>query len=284
VSPWAVVFGVVLFVLALGVVIAGALRSQRSAEYKAMVVALVGLAVALLLPIFARPIEVAWDQLTVGEATAHPAADAAPSPPQRGVLTPATASQLIDDVQLSRFVELLGAPLSQERLQNDEWLASTWESPDLAVTAFSNGDAQVVAFTLTSLGPEFTPVVEHLSGGVRLRTSVFADVADQPVGVAGNYPANARYSYEELYRGGPGIGGRSVVLAASYSANADDPATRIGDLACLPYSVFEQRLGCSPEQLSPLREALHITSVTIGEWSALEALAQDGAFFYPEPS
>ena len=279
-APWGVLSAVVVFVLALGVVVTHALRSQRSAEYKALVVALVGLVVAVLLPVFARPIEVAWDQLTVGEASAGGAS----ASPQKGALTPATASQLTDDVQLSRFVELLGAPLSQERLQNDEWLASTWQSLDLAVTAFSNGDAQVVAFTLTSLGPGFTPVVEHLPGGVRLRTSAFADVSTEPVGVAGNYPANARFSYEELYLGGPGISGRSVVLAASYAANADDPATRIAELTCLPYSVFEQRLGCAPEELAALRKGLHVTSVTIGEWPALEALAQDGAFFHPEPS
>jgi hypothetical protein len=210
-------------------------------------------------------------------------ADQGTSSPE-GMVTAATAAQLSDDVQLGRFVQLLGAPASQNRLQNDEWLVSTWESPDIAVNAFSNRDSQVVAFTLTSLGPGFTPLVEHVRGGIRLRSSVFADVRDDPAGIAGNYPPNGAYSYEEFYLGGGATQGKSVVLAASYAANADDATTtallQLND--CLPFSVFEEGRGCSPDRLQILRSGLHVTSMTVGERPALEALASDGAVFFPQ--
>jgi hypothetical protein len=141
-----------------------------------------------------------------------------------GMVTAANAAQLSDNVQLGRFVQLLGAPASQKRLQNDEWLVSTWESPDIAVSAFSNRDSQVVAFTLTSLGPSFTPLVEYVRGGIRLRASVFAEIPDDPTGIAGVYPPNAAYSYEEFYQGGGANQNKSVVFAGSYAANADDAA------------------------------------------------------------
>jgi hypothetical protein len=213
-----------------------------------------------------------------------PASDE-PAEKSQGMVTPAIVAQLSDDVQLSRFVQLLGAPLSQKRLQNDEWLVSTWESPDIAVSAFSNRDSQVVAFTLTSLGPGFTPLVEYVRGGVRLRASVFADIRDDPTSIAGVYPPNGSYSYEEFHQGGGATQYKSVVLAASYAANADDaPATELIKLNdCLPFSIFEERRGCSPERLEILRSGLHVTSMTVGESSALEALASDGALFFPEP-
>lgn len=86
-------------------------------------------------------------------------------------------------------------------MQNDEWLESTWESPDIAVAAFSNRDSQVVAFTLTSMGPDFAPLVEYVRGGIRLRNSLFADIPDTPTGIEGIYPPNAAYSYEEFFAG-----------------------------------------------------------------------------------
>ena len=213
----------------------------------------------------------------------EPAEKGASSP--GGMVTAANAAQLSDDVQLGRFVQLLGAPASQKRLQNDEWLVSTWESPDIAVSAFSNRDSQVVAFTLTSLGPGFTPLIEYVRGGIRLRASVFAEIPDDPTGIAGVYPPNARYSYEEFYQGGGATQGKSVVLAASYEANADDAAaTELSQLSdCLTFSIFEERRGCSPDRLKILRSGLHVTSMTVGERPALEALASDGALFFPEP-
>lgn len=203
---------------------------------------------------------------------------------QEGRLTAATASKLSDDVQLSRFEQLLGPAAAKKRLQNDEWLVSTWESPDIAVSAFSNRDSQVVAYMLTSRGPDYTPLVEYVRGGIRLRDSVFADIPGEPTGVAGVYPPNARFSYEELYLGGGATEGKSVVLAASFAANADDrAATELGRLGdCLPFSIFEEKRGCPRDRLTPLRTDLHVTSMTVGEASALEALAQDGASFYPD--
>jgi hypothetical protein len=202
----------------------------------------------------------------------------------RRTLRPATASELSDDVQLSRFEHLLGAAASKKRLQNDEWLVSTWESPDIGVSAFSNRDSQVVAYMLTSLGPDYTPVVEFVRGGIRLRDSVFADIPDEPTGTAGVYPLNGAYSYEEFYLGGGATEGKSVVLAASFAANADDvAATELGRLGdCLPFSIFETSRGCSSDRITALRTGLHVTSMTVGEASALEALAQDGASFYPD--
>ena len=202
---------------------------------------------------------------------------------QGGTLTPATASKLSTDVQLSHFEQLLGAPASRQRLQNDEWLMSTWVSPDIAASAFSNRDSQVVAYTLTSLGPDYTPLVEYMRGGIRLRASVFSDTPDEPTGVAGVYPPNARWSYEEFYLGGGATQNKSVVLAASFAANADDSATELLQLSdCLPFSVFEEVAGCPSERVRTLRAGLHVTSMTVGEVSALEALAQDGALFFPQ--
>ena len=211
-----------------------------------------------------------------------PAKDSVASSEAR--LTSATASQLSDDIQLSRFEQLLGPPVSRKRLQNDEWLVSTWESSDIAVSAFSNQNSQVVAYMRTSLGPGYTPVAEYVRGGIRLRASVFAELPDEPTGVAGLYPLNARYSYEEFYRGGGATEGKSVVLAASFAANADDAAatelSRLRD--CMPYSIFEERTGCPSDRVKTLRMGLHVTSMTIGEASVLEALANDGAMFYPD--
>lgn len=137
---------------------------------------------------------------------------------------------------------------------------------------------------LTSLGPDYTPLVEYIRGGIRLRDSVFAEIPDQPTGVAGVFPPNARFSYEELYLGGGATQGKSVVLAASFAANADDRAatelTPLND--CLQFSIFEDKRGCPSQRLTKLREGLHVTSMTIGEASALEALAGDGALFYPD--
>ena len=202
---------------------------------------------------------------------------------QNGALTPATASKLTTDVQLGHFEQLLGAAASRERLQNDEWLVTTWESPDIGVSAFSDRDSQVVAYTLTSLGPDYTPLVEHMRGGIRLRASVFGDIPDAPTGVAGLFPANAQWSYEEFYLGGGATDGKSVVLAASFAANADDvAATELVQLSdCLPFSVFREGRGCASERVKTLRAGLHVTSVTVGDASALEALAQDGALFFP---
>lgn len=202
---------------------------------------------------------------------------------QQGAVTAATVAELSGDVQLGRFVELLGTPLSQERLQNDEWLVSRWQSPDIAVSAFSNGDSQVVAYMLTSLGPAYTPVIEYLRGGIRLRDSLFAEIPDGPAGIAGIYPPNGRFSYQELYLGSGASQYRSVVVAASYAANADDAAaTELIELGCLPFSVFEYQQGCSLGALESLRTGLHVTSVTVGEEMTLQALAEDGALFFPE--
>jgi hypothetical protein len=205
-------------------------------------------------------------------------------PAKEGKLTAATASKLSDDLQLSRFEQLLGPAASRRRLQNDEWLVSTWESPDIAVSAFSNRDSQVVAYMLTSLGPDYTPLVEYVRGGIRLRDSLFADIPDEPTGVTGVFPPNGRYSYEEFYLGGGATEGKSVVLAASFAANADDrAATELGQLSdCLPFSIFEEERGCASNRLTTLRTGLHVTSMTVGEASALEALAEDGALFYPD--
>jgi hypothetical protein len=206
-----------------------------------------------------------------------------PAPPERG-LTRATVGKLSDNVQLSRFEQLLGVAASKKRLQNDEWLVSTWESPDIAVNAFSDRDSEVVAYMQTSLGPGYAPLVKYLRGGIRLRASVFADIPDEPAGVAGVYPPNARFSYEEFYLGGGATAGKSVVLAASYAANADDRAAaeliNLGD--CLPLSIFETGRNCPPNRVKTLREGLHVTSMTVGEAAALEALAQDGALFFPD--
>src|SRR5918999_3402544 len=160
-----------------------------------------------------------------------------PAAGQEGALTPQTASKLSADVQLSTYEQLLGPATGKRRLQNDEWLVSTWESPDIAVSAFSNRDEQVIAYTLTSLGPDFTPLVEQARGGIRLRQSVFADIPDEPTGSSGVFPPNGSWSYEEFHRGGGATGGLSVVLAASFAANADDEAaTELGTLGdCLAF-------------------------------------------------
>jgi hypothetical protein len=221
------------------------------------------------------------DQLFSGDD--EPAGNAPAA--QAAALTPQNVARLSDDVQLSRYEELLGPAASKRRLQNDEWLASTWESPDIAVTAFSNRDEQVVAYTVTSLGPDFTPLAEFVPGGIRLRESVFADLPDAPTGTSGVFPPNGRWSYEEYFLGGGATQGKSTVLAASFAANADDEAaTQLGELGdCLPFSIFETAPGCPPDRVQALRSGLRVTSMTVGEASALEALSQDGALFFPEP-
>jgi hypothetical protein len=238
-----------------------------------------GLATATAIVGLATGVLTLRSQLFAGD---KPSAETASS--QRGTLTPATASMLSPDLQLGRFEQLLGMPASRERLQNDEWLMSTWVSPDIAVSAFSNRDSQVVAYTLTSLGPDYTPLVEYMRGGIRLRASVFSETPDEPKGVAGVFPPNARWSYEEFYLGGGATQNRSVVLAASFAANADDSAaTELVQLSdCLPFSVFEEAHGCAPERVRTLRAGLRVTSMTVGEVAALEALAQDGALFFPQ--
>jgi hypothetical protein len=202
-----------------------------------------------------------------------------------GKLIPATAAELSDGLQLTRFEQLLGAPTTRKRLRNDEWLVSTWDSPDIAVSAFSNRDSQVVAYTLTSLGPDYTPLVDHVRGGVRLRDSVFADLPDKPTQVAGVFPPNGRFFYSELYVGGGATGGKSVVLSASFAANAGDRAvTELSGLGdCMPLSIFAEARGCTPERVSALRRGMHVTSMTVGEAPALEALSRDGASFFPDP-
>lgn len=74
------------------------------------------------------------------------------------------------------------------------------------------------------------------------------------------------------------------VVAASFAANADDrAATELSGLNdCLPFSVFEEAAGCPPGRAENVRAGLRVTSMTIGEPSALEALASDGASFLPE--
>lgn len=217
------------------------------------------------------------------DETAAPSSGTGDTAVRGGTVTPSNVAKLSTDVQVSRFEELLGAPESQERLQNDEWLNSTWSSPDIMVGAFSNRDSQVISFTVTSLGPEYTPLVKYIRGGIRLRASVFSEIPDEPAGIAGVYPPNARFSYEEFYLGGGATEGQSTVLAASFAANADDEATELISLGdCLPLSVFEERTGCSQSRLDPLRSGLAVTSMTVGDVSALEALAQDGALFFPD--
>jgi hypothetical protein len=247
---------------------------KRALAFIAAAAAVVGLATGVL---------TLWNQLFGGD---DDSTGKETTQTQQGAVAASAVRQLTDDVQLTEFVDVLGPPLSQKRLQNDEWLLSTWESPDIAVGAFSDRDSQVVAYTVTSLGPDFTPLVEHVPGGVRLRESVFADVETAPAGTAGVYPPNGRYSYEEFFMGGGATDGKSVVLAASYAANADDQAaTGILELSgCLPFSVFEAQQGCGSSQVQELRNSLHVTSVTIGSQSALMALSSDGALFFPEPS
>lgn len=201
-----------------------------------------------------------------------------------GEVSVATASQLSDDVQFSRFEELLGPPLRRERLRAGEYVKSEWESTDVAVVAYSDRQAQVVAYTLTALAPQFNPLVEQVRGGVRLRSSVFADIDDEPQGVSGVYPPNGQWSYTELYGGGYPTRYKQVVLAASWTANANDAAaTELTNVAdCLPFSVFEARAGCDRNRVEALRKGLHITSMTIGEPAALEAVGRAGALFFAE--
>lgn len=199
-------------------------------------------------------------------------------------LTSSTLARLESGVQLSVYEQLLGPPLSRERLQSDEWLATSWESTDAEVTAFSDRDDQVVAYRITSLGPDSTPVVEHLPGGLRLRDSDFADVPLQPTGIAGIYPPNGSWSYTELHTGSWASQYLSTVLGTGFLAGADDEgALGLLALPCLPLSVFERALGCSPEEVQALREELTVTSMTVGELAVLEALAADGALFVPNP-
>jgi hypothetical protein len=207
------------------------------------------------------------------------------APASEAGLSAGAVAKLEDDVQLNRFTALLGKPASRRRLQNDEWLETMWQSPDVAVAAFSNRDSQVVAYTVTSLGPDFTPAVEHLPGGIRLRRSVFADVRVEPSGATGVFPPSGEWSYEELYRGAQATDDKSVVLAASFAANADDEAaTEIDDHCdCLGASIFEDRRGCPPERVRTLRSGLRVTSMTVGAADALEALADGGAAFHPPP-
>lgn len=219
------------------------------------------------------------------------AGDDEPAPPERSRpmpragLTAGAVAKLEDDVQLSRFTALLGKPASRRRLQNDEWLESTWQSPDIVVTAFSNRDSQVVAYTVTSLGPDFTPWVEHLPGGIRLRDAVFADVPVDPSGATGVFAPSGEWSYQELYRGARATAHKSVVLAASFAANRDDKAAaEIDDLYdCLGASIFEERRACPPARVETLRRGVHVTSMTVGDAEALEALASNGAAFHPPP-
>jgi hypothetical protein len=209
------------------------------------------------------------------------------STPAEQKLSAATASQLSDGVQLSRFKELLGQPLSEKRLPiGGEYVQTTWVSTDLAVDAYSDIQEQVVAYKLTALSPEFDPLVEQVRGGVRLRSSSFADIQDEPEGVAGLYPPNGQWSYMELHGGGFATDYKQAVLAASSAANAkDSAATELLDLDdCMPFSVFEQRPGCNPSRVAKLRGGLHITSVTIGEPHVLEALEGAGALFFAETS
>ena len=74
------------------------------------------------------------------------------------------------------------------------------------------------------------------------------------------------------------------MLAASFAANAVARAAselmRLG--GCLGFSIFEDKRGCPSDRLTRLRSGLRVTSMTVGEASALEARAGDGALFYPD--
>lgn len=212
----------------------------------------------------------------------NPAAPSDPTAETATGLTPLTAEKLETNVQLSSYEQKFGKPVSKERLQNDEWQVSTWATSDIRVDAFSDRNDQVLAYMLTSLSPNFGPVVKYLPGGIRLRSSVFTDTADAGV-AAGVFPPNARWWYEEYHVGAAATEYKSVVLAASYAANADDAAaTEITGLRdCLGFSVFESSAGCPPDRVEKLRSGLHITSMTVGESAVLEALAADGAEFHP---
>lgn len=85
--------------------------------------------------------------------------------------------------------------------------------------------------------------------------------------------------------GATATGDKSVVLAASFAGNADDPAGKLMQpvQACLPFSLFDSEGGCPVNRLAPLREGMHVTSMTVGDISALEALEAAGALFFPDP-
>jgi hypothetical protein len=134
------------------------------------------------------------------------------------------------------------------------------------------------------MSPEFTPPIPFTAGGLRLVESSFDDATVEPSAVAGIYPPNGRWSYEEFLGGGGATEHREVVVGAGFVSTASDEAAALGisDLIdCLPFSVWEFDVGCTAEELAPLRE-MRITSMTVGESGRLKEVAQAGGFFFPK--
>lgn len=197
-------------------------------------------------------------------------------------LNAASVTQLEDSVQLTQYESLLGPPQSASRVNNGDWLVSTWSTPDIHLAAYSDRDGQVRAYTLTSLGPGFTPTVPYLQDSARLRESVFAD-APEPTGwQAQEYPGG-RWAFAEFHAGGAATKDRSVVLAADESANTYDRALeRLSRLdGCAAGSIFDEAPACDPTTVELVRESLHITSFTVGSAEVLQNLDRSGVVFYP---
>jgi hypothetical protein len=72
---------VLIFAFFVGVVVVATWRSAKSEGYKALIFALIAVVVGTLLPIFARPIEAAWDDATGGVNASAPELD----PDQEGI-------------------------------------------------------------------------------------------------------------------------------------------------------------------------------------------------------
>lgn len=197
-------------------------------------------------------------------------------------LNATSATQLEDSVQLTRYESLLGPAQSASRVNNGDWLVSTWSTPDIHVAAYSDRDGEVQAYTLTSLGPGFTPLIPYLPASVRLRESVFADLPEPTGWQAQEYPGG-RWSFAEFHSGGTATKDRSLVLAANESANAYDRALeRLSRLdGCAAGSIFDEAPTCDPTAVELARESLHITSYTVGSAEVLGDLERDGVVFHP---
>lgn len=190
---------------------------------------------------------------------------------------------LSDGVQIDVFTEALGNPLKVERI--GEHVRHTWVDTDVAIVAFTDALNQVTAYTITAMSPELDVLVTHVAGGIRLVKSTFADVAHTPQGMESLYPPNGQWSHSERFGGGAANGYKDVILAASWTSKAiDDPAaTALIDDQCWGISVFAPLPDCAREELPSFRSDLHITSVTIGDSSALEAIGRDATMFFAEP-
>lgn len=190
----------------------------------------------------------------------------------------AAVDALETGVQYSSYTALLGEPASREQL-GDGFVRSDWETLDGTVTAYVDSVDEVVAYGVKALSPVFTPTIPF-TGGLELVTSTFGDVTETPVGYSGVYPPSGEWWYQELIGGTGAQDFSQVLLGASYTTAVDDPAAGgIADLSsCLPYSPWEDGDGCSAAALAGL-DALHITSMTVGDADDLRELAMAGASF-----